>query len=149
MREEDAVREALEERAQALGIGEWGFVPTERIPFADEVRALCERDVCRRYGRSWACPPAVGTVDECRAECLRYRTMLVFSAVYRLEDSFDFEGMERGMRAFKEVCDRAAGTLEEAAPGFRLLSNEGCLRCARCTTGADTVTYFGGALFGR
>ena len=29
------------------------------------------------YGKSWSCPPAVGTVDACRARCLAYPEALL------------------------------------------------------------------------
>ena len=82
---------------------------------------------------SWACPPAVGTVEECRAKCLAYPNILVFSAKYDLEDSFDFEGMQAGMRAFKTVCTRLDETAQKHLSRFMLLSNESCGRCEKCT----------------
>ena len=86
--------------------------------------------MCRNYGATWACPPAVGTLDECRARIRGFEHALVFSSVYALEDSFDFEGMRLGHREFKAVCDRLCGLLDGE---FLLLSNEGCIRCTRCT----------------
>ena len=29
-----------------------------------EVRAMCESDRCRRFGRCWSCPPGCGTLEE-------------------------------------------------------------------------------------
>ena len=81
---------------QKIGIHESGVISTAEIVFDQEIRKLCEQNVCRLYGTSWACPPAVGTVEECRARCLRYASAMVFNAVYPLEDSFDYEGMQRG-----------------------------------------------------
>lgn len=115
------------------GVREWGILPTERIPFSEEVRRYCQNGGCGHYGRSWACPPAVGEEEVCRARCLSYDRILVFNAVYPLEDSFDFEGMKRGMLAFKEVCDRVYERAREKLPDFLLLSNEGCFRCPECT----------------
>ncbi len=60
------------QEAQEIGLWEYGLLPTEKILFSEEVRALCRDNVCGRYGTSWACPPAVGTVEECRARCLAY-----------------------------------------------------------------------------
>jgi predicted metal-binding protein len=117
------------EAVRALGAFQSGAVPTAEIPFDREVRALCEKNVCRNYGRTWACPPAVGTVEECEAFCLRYDFMLVFTKKYDLEDSFDFEGMRDGLLDFKELCDSVAA----AFPGLPVLSNEGCHRCEKCT----------------
>ena len=121
------------QEAQEIGLWEYGLLPTEKILFSEEVRALCRDNVCGRYGTSWACPPAVGTVEECRARCLAYPNILVFSAKYDLEDSFDFEGMQAGMRAFKTVCTRLDETAQKHLSRFMLLSNESCGRCEKCT----------------
>ena len=69
---------------------------------------------------------AVGTFADCRARIQRHAHALVFSTAYPLEDSFDWEGMTHGHRAFKQVCDALHQHLR--APAL-LLSNEGCLLC--------------------
>jgi predicted metal-binding protein len=114
---------------QALGAFQAGAVSTAEIPFDGEVRALCEKNSCRNYGKTWACPPAVGSLQACEDFCLRYDFMFVFTKKYDLEDSFDFEGMREGLLAFKNLCDRVAS----AFPGLPVLSNEGCHRCDVCT----------------
>lgn len=116
-----------------IGIQEYGLIPTEDIPFEQEIRKICEDNACGLYGKSWACPPAVGTVEECRARCLAYKTAMVFNAVYPLEDSFDFEGMMRGHSTFKDLCDRLYTWAKPQLQEFLLLSNEGCKRCKSCT----------------
>ena len=63
------------------------------------VRELCEQNTCRQYGASWACPPAVGTLEECQARVQSYDAMLLFSRRYTLCDSFDFESMAAGQAA--------------------------------------------------
>lgn len=85
------------------------------------------------YGKTWACPPAVGTVEECRARCLSYKTAMVFNAVYPLEDSFDYEGMMQGHSAFKDLCDQLYERVRPQLNQFLLLSSEGCKRCKSCT----------------
>ncbi|MGI6238407.1 MAG: DUF2284 domain-containing protein [Christensenellales bacterium] len=128
-------REALEhllDDAQ-LGIWQYGFVRTDAIEFLDEVRGYCEQNRCRRYGVTWACPPAIGTIDECRDRCRQFDEMLVFTGKYDLEDSFDIESMEAGLRDFKDVCDRLAAQVKPHIGAHMILSNEGCLRCETCT----------------
>lgn len=115
---------------RSVGVTSFGVVAAASIEFSDEVRSYCEGNMCRNYGRSWACPPAVGSVDQCRARVRAFDSALVFASVYPLEDSFDFESMTAGHREFKKVCDR----LHDLCAGeFLLLSNEGCVRCAKCT----------------
>lgn len=116
-----------------IGIHEYGVISTTDIPFEQEIRKICEDNTCRLYGKTWACPPAVGTVVECRERCLQYKTALVFNGVYPLEDSFDYEGMFRGHGAFKDLCDRLYKLAKTQLREFLLLSNEGCKRCKNCT----------------
>ena len=76
----------LEEQLNAAGFFQYGVVDTMDINFSQEVRAMCEVNTCREYGKTWACPPAVGTVDECKKRIQQYETMLVFSVKNDLED---------------------------------------------------------------
>lgn len=118
---------------ERIGLFQTGRLPTAQIPFSEEIRAICRGNLCQGYGATWACPPAVGSMSSCRAECLRFAEMLAFSACTPIEDSFDLEGMHDAMRAFKTVCDQLADAVRGLLPGFLLLSNEGCGRCAACT----------------
>ena len=116
-----------------LGISQSAVIQPNEIVFDDEVRAICEGNACRQYGRTWACPPGVGSVNQCRKRCLQYKHALVFSAAYPLEDSFDLEGMMEGHRAFKDLCDGLYSLAAGRLSAFLLLSNEGCARCEICT----------------
>lgn len=130
----EMLNELMAREARALGVWQYGFVPTAEIAFLDVVRGYCEENRCRKYGTTWACPPAVGTIEECRDKCRSYDTMLVMTGKYDLEDSFDFEGMQRGHAEFKEVCERVAELLGPRLGGdFFLLSNESCDKCESCT----------------
>jgi len=125
----------------ALGIHEHGYASTDDIPFSDEVRRLCEQNICRHYGRTWACPPAVGSIAHGMAVCRSYRTIMLFSGKYDLEDSFDWEGMQRAHTVFKKVCDALYDKLLERSVDFLLLSNESCNRCKVCTYPAEPCRH--------
>ena len=115
------------------GVFQYGFVDTADIRFSQEVRGMCAVNTCRQYGKTWACPPAIGTVEECRARVQRYDRMLVFSVKYNLEDSFDYEGMVAGMQQFRETCRILHEGLRGQVEDFLLLANEGCDKCEKCT----------------
>ncbi|MCR4935865.1 MAG: DUF2284 domain-containing protein [Oscillospiraceae bacterium] len=125
------------ERVRALaaetGFSESGFVEIARLRYLEDVRRICEGNSCRGYGATWACPPAVGTLAQCRARVESFERMLLFSRKYELEDSFDFEGMRRAMRDFKALVDDYHRRLQPVLRDFQLLSNEGCGRCEVCT----------------
>ena len=56
---------ALEERLAELPLYSYGFFDPRELEFTDRVRWVCEHE-CPMYGTTWACPPAVGAVEECR-----------------------------------------------------------------------------------
>lgn len=119
--------------AAEAGFSACGYVDIPDLNYYPEVRTFCEQNACRSYGSSWACPPAIGTIDECRARVNQFERMLLLSKYYTLEDSFDFEGMTAGMRDFKLVVDRFQQSIQPCLSDFLLLSNEGCGRCDACT----------------
>lgn len=127
--------ESLEVLLKEIGFFQYGMVETQKVRFAQEVRKMCEVNTCRQYGKTWACPPAIGTVEECKTRIQKYKNMFVFSGKYDLEDSFDYEGMVEGMHLFKESCRRLDNLLKEKgeAGNYLLLSNEGCDLCQKCT----------------
>lgn len=123
----------LEQQLSAAGFFQSGIVDTKDIVFSSEVRKLCADNVCRQYGASWSCPPAVGTVEECRARIQKYDKMLVFTGKYALEDSFDYEGMTDGRKRFAASCRVFDEAIRPYLKDFLLFANEGCDLCKKCT----------------
>lgn len=123
----------IQEILAESGVFQHGIVNTENIVFSDEVRKMCEVNTCRQYNKTWACPPAVGTVDECRQRCLKYKKILTFSAKYDIEDSFDFEGMKTAMNDFKYIARDIESKIKPYLSDYLMLSNEGCGICEQCT----------------
>lgn len=122
-----------DEILKKIGIKQYGYISTSKIIFLEEVRSLCEKNACGMYGKSWGCPPGVGTLKECQKKCLQYSNAMVFNAVYDLEDSFDWEGMIAGQKQFKNISDQLYQLAKEKFSDVFMLSNEGCGRCEQCT----------------
>ena len=119
--------------AKECGFFETGEIDIASLRFSDEIRHICRGNVCRHYGTTWACPPAVGTIEECRQRCLEYNKMLLLSGKFDLEDSLDFEGMEAGLISFKKMIDLLDDRVKRVLSSYILLSNEGCMRCEKCS----------------
>ena len=131
-REGEASALVLREAFRA-GFQDAGVVETGRLRFHEEVRAICEGNRCRGYDASWACPPAVGTPEECASRVRSYEKLLLFSKAYLPEDSMDFAAVGAAMKDFK-VCSLALGkALRPRLHRLLILSNEGCGRCGTCT----------------
>lgn len=125
--------EILRECLERAGAYEYGVVDPRDVEYTQEVREYCEKNTCRKYGKTWACPPAIGTLDECRERAQSYENMLIFSGRYDIEDSLDFEGMTAGAKDFKEIAARLHDEVKPHLNDFLLLSNEGCGNCSDCT----------------
>ena len=123
----------IKEIAEQSGFSEEGFLDTRRLTFYPEIRKICEENTCRNYGTSWACPPAIGTIEACKERVMQYDTMLLLSRKYTLEDSFDFEGMRDGLFDFKKTIDVFDQKIRDILTDYLLLSNEGCGKCVVCT----------------
>ena len=87
------LQETIFRNARRAGLSEIGEVDISVLRHEGWVRKLCEENACRNYSTNWACPPAVGTLEECRERCRSFDHMLLFNKVYTLRDSYDLEGM--------------------------------------------------------
>ena len=56
---------------------EYRIIDTDRLRFEPRVRMVCEQE-CPRYNSTWACPPAVGELQECREKCMAYPEAVFF-----------------------------------------------------------------------
>lgn len=125
--------ERLLERVRDTVVLEYGLVNPSKISYLQEIRDICAGNTCRQYGKTWACPPAVGTIEECRDRCMKYSTMLVFTDKFKLKNSFDYEGMIRGMMDFKQTAHKLDSAIKPYLKDYLILSNEGCGTCKDCT----------------
>ncbi len=113
-------------------ICEYKAFQTERIPFSRAVVEACERNVCGMYGKTWTCPPGVGTLEELKTKITAWPFAVVFTCKFDLEDSFDFEGMRAGQKQTKRVLKAVTAELRAAGIPFFALGNEGCDLCETC-----------------
>ncbi len=125
--------EILCQKALESGAFEVAAIPTQNVKVYQEVRDICKKNTCRKYGTTWACPPAVGTIEECIEKVKKFDTMILFTGKYELEDSFDYEGMVEGMHKFKLLAEKFEKTFGEEISEYLLFSNEGCHKCEKCT----------------
>ena len=125
-------REVLERQLAELPLYQYAFLNTDDLIFTERVRAICENE-CPMYNKSWACPPAVGTVAECRARCLRYRQALMISSVSEVSDIANIDET-LATRAPHEALTRQVTHLVRAqCPDTLTLSTESCVHCEKCT----------------
>jgi predicted metal-binding protein len=79
-----------------LKIGEYAFWESRHLVFSKEVRDLCEKNACGMYGKSWACPPGVGSIVQCEDQCSAFQRVFVFNSLGQLRKKHDvMDGMRR------------------------------------------------------
>lgn len=85
------------------------------------------------YNKSWACPPAVGTVDECRARCLRYPGVLVISTIAEVSDISNIDETLALRAPHEEITHQVEALVRAWCGGETMaLSTESCAVCEKC-----------------
>ena len=125
-------REKLERQLAELPIVEYIFFETEELIFTERVRMVCRTD-CAQYGKSWACPPAVGTVEACRERCLSYPCALLLTTMTEVEDIADLEATLSTRGGHEAVTRQVNAFLRDQGTETYPLSTESCAICAQCT----------------
>ncbi len=120
-------RQRLERELARLPVYQYAFIRTGELVISERVRHIC-RTQCPRYDKTWSCPPAVGTLDACRARVLAYEEGLVIAT------ASEAEADAREARARHEAVTRQVLQLVRAQTGSALaLSAHSCDRCVQCT----------------
>ncbi len=125
--------ETLIARALKAGFDAAGELDCSTIMLRPEVRAACENNSCRRYGKSWSCPPGCGSLDECSARIRRYAKGLIVQTIGKLEDELDGEGMMEAARRHAQIFRRFARELRREYPGMLPIGTESCSACDLCS----------------
>lgn len=108
-------------------------IDVEALRFDKSLLKLCEQNACGRYDTSWTCPPGCGDMETLKAQILMHPKGVVLQKKYDLEDSFDFEGMQRGGRDFNENFKAMMAFCKQNAPRFWALKAGACGLCEQCT----------------
>ena len=120
----------LEEKILEFPIMEYAFFKTDEIEFTKSVRYICENE-CTRYGKSWSCPPNVGTIEECIERCRKYENCLLFSSIVEVESFQNFENCFRAKAQHEDLTYEVAKIFREHTVDPLILST-GCMICDEC-----------------
>ena len=110
-----------------------GVIKTADLNFFEEVRKYCRENQCHHFDATWACPPAVGTVEECRVRTCGYDYLHLFSMAFYLPDAVDWDSMKPAVKDFKKSVNMLDRKLQAHANGMMILSNDSCSLCRTCT----------------
>ena len=123
--------EAIEQALAELPLYVYAWIDPKKLEFSDRVRHICQTE-CTMYGKSWACPPGVGTVAECRGKCLRYNKALLISSLTEVADIADMQATLATRRGHEELTDQVGDILRTHGLEPYILSTEACAICGRC-----------------
>ena len=121
----------LEQQLQELPLYGYFFVDPKDLEFNDRIRWICEHE-CPMYGKTWACPPGVGSVECCKAKCLSYENCLMISTIVEVDDISNIEETLATRPQHEAITDQVGALLEEQGVKPYILSTEACAICDRC-----------------
>ncbi len=120
------------EKIEKLGANRAEVIEVNKIVFYPELRKYCEMNQCGAYGKNWTCPPHIGEINSLILEIKEYKYAVVFQSVYKLEDSYDVEGMELASKEFRKLTNKIAHLFCTTNPPAKMLSAGGCRICEQC-----------------
>ncbi len=124
--------ELLEQKLSELPILQYAWISTDELMFTERVRLVCEME-CPRYNKSWACPPAVGTVEECKRRCLAFPHAFVLTTATEVDDITDWDATLATRAGHEAITRQAADIIRAQAEDVFVLSTESCAHCTHCT----------------
>ena len=84
------------------------------------------------YNKTWACPPAVGTVDQCRCKCLNYENCLLVGTISEVEGDYCMEKSLATRPEHEAVTNQIRQLFRDQGIEPYILSTEACAVCDRC-----------------
>ena len=124
-------KELLEQQLSELPLFQYAFFPTEELTFTERVRHICQEE-CPMYGKTWACPPAVGTVGECQNKCLAFPEFLLISTVTEVDDIANLEQTLANRADHEAITHEVAELVKAQGCETMTLSTEACAICEEC-----------------
>ena len=124
-------RDLLEEKLSELPLYIYDYIDPKELEFSERIRWICQNE-CPMYGKTWACPPGVGTVPDCRAKCLSFAHCLLISSIAEVTDIADMEETLATRPAHEALTEQVAALLRQQNVQPYILSTQACAICSRC-----------------
>ena len=124
-------KELLEEKLAELPLFIYDWIDPKELEFSERIRWICENE-CPMYGKTWACPPGVGSVQTCRERCLGYRECLMIATITEVTDISDIEETLATRPPHEKITNQVRDLMKEQGVSPYILSTEACALCSRC-----------------
>jgi len=124
-------KEMLALQLAELPLYAYFYINPEQLEFSQRIRWICENE-CPRYGKSYACPPAVGSVEACREKCLSYKECLVIGTITETADIADIEAALATRFDHEALTNQIADRMRRLGAEPYILSTDSCALCHTC-----------------
>lgn len=124
-------RERLEEQLAELPLYLYDFLDPKELEFSERIRWICQHE-CPMYGKTWACPPGVGSVESCREKCLSYKNCLMIATMAEVSNIADIQQTLATRPEHEEITNQVGSAMEALGAKPYILSTEACTLCQRC-----------------
>jgi predicted metal-binding protein len=119
--------------AISCGAGKAAGILANQVVLSADFREICKSNACGNFGQCYMCPPDIGEIEELIQQARVFNTAVMYQAVYELEDSFDFEGMQSAGASFNRtsrlIHEKAREIINQ--PWLHLAAG-GCRSCEIC-----------------
>ena len=124
-------RELLDRQLAQLPLYAYFYIDPKQLEFSQRIRYICKAE-CPMYGKTWACPPAVGSVEQCREKCLSYSSCLLVGTVTEIEDISNLEKTLATRPEHEQLTNEIRQLLRDQGIEPYILSTEACAVCESC-----------------
>lgn len=121
----------IEQQLLELPLFQYDWMETSELVFSERVRWICQTQ-CPMYNTTWACPPAVGTVEECKARCLSYPHALMMTSITEVSDIANLEETLATRAPHEALTRQVRDMIAEQSSDVMALSTEACAICQKC-----------------
>nr|WP_294528336.1 DUF2284 domain-containing protein [uncultured Blautia sp.] len=121
----------LENFIADYSIYEYRVLDAGSIAIEERVRVICRQE-CERYGSTWACPPGVGSLEECGDKIHSFSKGIFFSSVAEVSDIMNMEEMLSTRHAHEDLTTQVGEFLKGEGFEIYILSTESCDICPEC-----------------
>ena len=125
-------RQRLEEQLAGFPLYQYAFIRTADLEFSERVRWIC-RTECPMYDTTWACPPAVGTPEECRSRVMAFVEGLLIATITEVSDIADIRQTLDTRAPHEQITREVLQLVRQQAVDTLTLSTEACAHCRRCS----------------
>ncbi len=105
--------------------------PRPRKIDADRCRKLCQQNLCKCYGTTWACPPGAGTTGQCQATLKNYRHAFALFRRY-IVDTKDADALREISSRHQDIIRGFSNRLRYMGYATLPLADGGCNYCDFC-----------------